>query len=169
MTRRYTYPAAATGAEMDPETMDFFSMVVGLASEHRFRGNTGDPTCTVLRHSMLCALIARLLGAGPEIVFYALVHDLHESITGDMPSPMKKQIPGWHWYEDHVQDRVLSRLGVAEPTADQQVLIRKIDQIALTCDILWSIKRHGNPTPLSAYTIDPDAIVAAKELFPCLR
>lgn len=169
MTRHYTYPTAATGVEMDPETMDFFSMVVGLAGEHRFRGNTGDPTCTVLRHSMLCALIARLLGAGPEVVFYVLVHDLHESITGDMPSPTKKQIPGWRWYEDHIQDRILSRLGVAAPTADQQVLIRKIDQIALACDILWSTKRYGNPTPLSAYTIDPDAIAEAKELFPCLR
>lgn len=170
MTDRYVFPSSMTGSEENPETIDFFDLILGLSTEQRFRGRTGDPGCTVLRHSVLCATIARLRGEPAWLTVFMLFHDFHEGLTTDMPSPLKKQIPGWGDYEGWIERTIRGRLGVGSWDLKKEDLdrIRLIDQIALACDILWSIKRHGNPTPLSAYTIDPGAIEEAKRMFPCL-
>ena len=166
---RYRWPCDFDGSEMPLEpgtTVDFFQAVLGIAHEQRFRGRLGDPTCTVLRHSMVCAVIASRLGYSPENILACLFHDLHEAFVSDMPSLVKKQLPGFVALEKEVENRVMAQLGRSTPDKE---LVAWVDQVALAVDILWARKRYGNPTPLAAYTIDPKAWDEARRLFPSLK
>lgn len=44
---------------------------------------------TVLQHSLVCATLAAASGGSRRLCLAALLHDAHEALTGDVPSPLK--------------------------------------------------------------------------------
>lgn len=70
----------------DPAEIDFRALAAGLAKINRYAGATELPI-SVAQHTGLvvedCTVEARP---------YALLHDFHEALTGDIPTPMKSAI-----------------------------------------------------------------------------
>jgi hypothetical protein len=54
----------------------------------RFAGAL-ESTWSVLQHQLFVHAIAQQAGHSDEDKFYALTHDLHEMVTGDIPTPFK--------------------------------------------------------------------------------
>lgn len=105
------------------------TMVLGRTL--RFGGHA-NPEWTVLHHSMLVALLW-LRAYGPEGVEHALLHDLHEAITGDIPSPVKAAIGRKEI--DRVQDeldlRVYKMVESPLPDTTDKALVKIVDYAAL--------------------------------------
>jgi len=69
-------------------TVDLLDLVVVPGRTVRY-GCFGSTTWTVLHHSMLTQLIWLRAGFPLEKATYAAVHDLHETYTGDITTPIK--------------------------------------------------------------------------------
>jgi hypothetical protein len=103
-------------------------IVFHLGRTRRF-GGWGNPEWTVLHHSMLVSLIW-LRRYGPKDVHLALLHDAHEYITGDIPSPVKRAIgEGVRNLEKALDARIYERLDLGPPVVDPRV--RVVDLAAL--------------------------------------
>jgi hypothetical protein len=112
-------------------------LVVHLGRERRF-GGWGDPNWTVLHHSMLVSLLW-LKAYGPQGVQHALLHDAHEYITGDLPSPVK-QFMGHEQVkllEGFLDDRVREMAGFDEPDASDKHRVKMVDQAALIIEAYY--------------------------------
>lgn len=79
-----------------------------LASERRFAGNYGD--YSVAQHVVLTARVCKAMGGSVQEQFAALHHDDDESVTGDMPKPVKRML---NELGDGAWDRVVQPLQVA--------------------------------------------------------
>lgn len=55
-------------------------------------GGQGDPLVSVMRHTVICAEIADLKYGLKQLTKIALMHDMHEAYTGDIPTPVKRAI-----------------------------------------------------------------------------
>jgi len=105
-------------------------IVFHLGRTRRF-GGWGNPEWTVLHHSLLVSLIW-LRYLGPEGLQFALLHDAHEYITGDIPSPVKHAIgPGARELEKELDRRVYARLGLEQPSVNESLSVRVVDLAAL--------------------------------------
>ena len=64
----------------------------GLGGIPRYLGHTKSPL-SVGQHSVACAEVARELGYSKDWVRAALLHDAAETVFGDVPGPLKRQLP----------------------------------------------------------------------------
>lgn len=72
------------------ETIDFIIRGSEVTRYHTLRTIQEE---TVGHHSHLVAMFCFLLTeASPNLIFAALTHDLAEHVTGDLPSPIKRQL-----------------------------------------------------------------------------
>lgn len=113
------------------ESFNPMDMVMLLGRTHRFGGNA-SLEWKVLHHSMLVALLW-LKSYGSEGVEHALLHDVHEYITGDIPTPVKVAIgrPAIDKVQDELDDRLYAQLGIEPPDAVDEGLITVVDHAAL--------------------------------------
>ena len=87
-----THAPLESGAMVDlarpnPATITIRDIAAGLSKINRFAGATALPY-SVAQH---CCVVARILrdgGAGLETELYGLLHDAHEAMVGDIPSPV---------------------------------------------------------------------------------
>ena len=109
-----------------------------LAKLCRFGG-----ACTefysVAQHSVLCAAYA------PEHLKYqALMHDVHEAITGDMLSPIKQLLPDYQAFERRIASFIRRRLDLPidlDPMIheiDMRMLVTEKRDIMAKCEHEWS-------------------------------
>ena len=82
--------------------IDLEDMVRGLAMTVRFRGQLKD-FYSVLEHQLLVAKLARSEGASLEIQRACMLHDGHEYLTGDFPSPYKHDVPVMRLWEGKIE------------------------------------------------------------------
>jgi hypothetical protein len=88
-----------------------------LAHENRFGGQTPRPY-SVLEHSLLVEYIytstVRDLGEQPldRVRLALLMHDAHEGLVKDMPSPLKKLLPDYRDLESRVELAVHEHFGI---------------------------------------------------------
>lgn len=76
----------------------------------RFAGHPAS-FYSVAQHSLLVEELARLHGEAEEDLLRAcLLHDAHEAYVGDVPSPLKRLIPGWYDFEELVSSSVREAL-----------------------------------------------------------
>lgn len=71
----------------DGHMWDHVTIAHALSQLCRFTGNTLVPY-SVAQHSVLASY-----AVPPEFAFQALMHDAHESVTGDMSGPLKQLCP----------------------------------------------------------------------------
>lgn len=100
---------------MTPEDIDLESTTRSLNQIKRFTGHFElIPPLTVAQHTALCMEIAaRIYPNREDIEFGCLLHDMPESIYGDMSSPFKRCVP------------------------DFRALCKKVDKVFY--DTLWTI------------------------------
>ena len=109
-----------------------------LSRVPRFGGWTTRPY-TVAMHLLTTVHIALCRNEGklPDaelagLALAALTHDLHEAITGDMPTPVKAVLgDAWHSFEDRVKRAVLKKFGLHELNQRHAAEVKACDLIAL--------------------------------------
>lgn len=98
----------------DPESYipDIITVAQTLARIPRFNGHH-DHNYSVAHHSVAGAMALQDAGLDDAALLF-LVHDAHETILGDIPSPLKPHIPGLLEYEARLERHFMAAL--AGPT-----------------------------------------------------
>lgn len=92
--------------------LEQLKMTMNLHNVRRFQTHRLQASKSVAEHSFRVAALYHYLG-GKEII-PALLHDIEESLTSDIPSPIKKNLKGLEMYEDmrpQFEDKKEQRLG----------------------------------------------------------
>jgi hypothetical protein len=75
---------------------------------------------------------------GPGGVHHALLHDFHEYITGDIPSPIKQCLNGgMKALEQHLDLAIYNSLEVILPDADEHRKVKVVDFAALMVESVF--------------------------------
>lgn len=124
---------------LNPKAEDVFAIdiAIGLSRECRFAGGA-KKFYSVAEHSIWCALRAEdLYPHVPLIAFKLLLHDAHEYIWKDLPSPIKHLFPDYVKYATNTQVVINERFSVYYTDADMNI-IAEIDHMALEFE--WECK-----------------------------
>lgn len=105
-----------------------YDTILALSRVPRFAGNTHGEW-TVLQHSLVAHSFAVARGLSPRVKLFALLHDAHEAVTGDVPTPWKS--PELNAFQDDLDRRLWAELSVRAPSENEQALIDGIDRDAL--------------------------------------
>lgn len=84
-------------------------IALGLSHTARFSGQTDRPYY-VAQH---CVLVSKMVD--PQHSLAALLHDATEAFMADIPSPLKKLLPGYVELEKRAEADMCKRFGVAFP------------------------------------------------------
>lgn len=116
-------------------------IALALARLPRFGGHTIDPW-SVAEHSMVVALLARWRGPrspeygtpviGSLVELHGLIHDAHESVTGDTPSSWKTDET--KRMQQALDVRIFASLGIDLPSEEISALIHQCDRAALLAE-----------------------------------
>ena len=99
-------------------TLDF---LLDGAQVRRFHTRATVATETVGHHSHGVATIALLLDpdASRDLIIAALYHDLSEHVTGDIPSPMKREY-GISAQISDIEEKLMLQAGITFPTLSEK-------------------------------------------------
>lgn len=127
-------PSNGQAGRVDP-----FDIVMLLGRKRRF-GDNGDLEFSVLHHSVLVAMIWTIAGFPQDKMVYALIHDFHESYTGDIPSPIKHITPEFYktirGLEKMLDDRIYDFLGIESPDKETKTMVKLCDQASLVMEAM---------------------------------
>lgn len=124
---------------LDPDPMEIFpvDIAVGLARACRFGGHT-KKFYSVAQHSDWCRQAIQLQYPGNDsLAFKALMHDAHEFLLCDIPSPLKMIMPEYDAVAEKLQNAIATRFG-CRISPEDQVLINEVDKAALEWE--WKTK-----------------------------
>lgn len=123
------------------------SIAHSLARLCRFNGHTNE-FYSVAEHSVRCSYLVE-----PELELIAFAHDWHESLVGDVTSPLKRMLPGFEVIDRMARMHVSVSMGVdivdLDPRvihADLQMLSTEKRDLLDPIDLDWDLKL---PEPLS--------------------
>jgi 5'-deoxynucleotidase YfbR-like HD superfamily hydrolase len=126
-----------TGSESpltDSAKVNILDLVVHMGRERRW-GGFGSREWTVLHHSLLVTFLWLKAGFPRDGLVYALIHDAHESFTGDIPSPVKKLMgPGVRELEAKMDTKVHAALDLTPPNAETLRQVKVCDLAALVIE-----------------------------------
>lgn len=132
MSRRYVVTRGGQQVFLDdpkPHNFDPFDTAWALAREPRFAGNYGD--YSVAQHAVNVASAVWTLTEDPVLALAGLHHDDAESVTGDIPSPVKALCPSLQNIEAKLNTVIGIRYEVdlsaeAVKQADRRVLVSEV-------------------------------------------
>lgn len=138
-------------------------IALGLGRMPRFGGQT-TRFWPVLLHSLVCSEIARELELSSRIQLFALLHDAHEAVTADVPTPWKPaELKLW---QDDLDIRLYESFGIELPTDIENSFVGFIDEWALRAEAVAfagpGIMKHFNP----AAPEDLEIVERIGDLFP---
>jgi len=136
-----------------PEQIDIDDMITNLDRTYRWKGAI---PFTVNQHETLVMLIIRHWGGNWQTQFEGLIHDGHEYITGDIPTPFKDGL----WFkakdgslnrvadmQERLQKAIRAKLGFKpeDVAAVDFELVRKADRLALEMEYEYWFVPMRNP------------------------
>lgn len=134
---------------IDPNQIDLGDISRSLSLTYRFNGMTRRPI-SVAEHSLnVVDIMERTMGiSNPGALLAGLMHDAHEFITGDLPSPMKAVVgDAWRNTETHVQRQVLKRFGLWTEYITHRHEIGHADMTALSTERAQLLPQHERAWP----------------------
>jgi 5'-deoxynucleotidase YfbR-like HD superfamily hydrolase len=106
------------------------AMALGLSRTFRFAGQTLLPWTVADHMNCLARYIRRVHGPfRSRLTLLLLLHDAHESMTGDVPTSFKT--PDMKALQKDLDQRIFASLNVALPSESEKVEIRYFDEMAL--------------------------------------
>lgn len=114
-----------------------FDIAVGLGRECRWGGHT-KKFYSVAEHSVECYKLAAV--KYPENIllqFKVLMHDAHEAYIKDLPTPLKKLLPGYDILRERWQTVIEERYNCRCSISDEEI-IKEIDVEVLEWE--WKYK-----------------------------
>jgi len=134
-----------------PYTPSLSEIAHSLAHINRFTGHA-KRTYSVAEHSLLVADMVAHAGLGPMEQICALMHDAHESITGDVATPIKEVLgDAWYRFERAEQNALLGAYGLVDAMADHAKTVKHYDLMALATerrDLLPYFAHTNTPWPV---------------------
>lgn len=122
------------GPERAHNRLDIATLAHHLAIINRFTGATTRPY-SVAEHSLLCADIADQQGCSKAVQLACLMHDVHEAVTGDASSPVKRTLGSpWHAFESPHANAVRRHFGLQSTFAAHHRAIHAVDLVALATE-----------------------------------
>lgn len=118
-----------------------FDIVMHMGRERRF-GNAGDPEYSIMHHTFLGVFIWLRLGYPIEELVHWILHDCHEYVTGDMPTPLKRlinELAGKEvtkLVEKRIDNRIYEHYGVPAPSAKVKERVKHVDRVAAVMESL---------------------------------
>lgn len=147
--------------DMAANELDIRDIARPLSRIPRFGGNTTKPIC-VAEHCLAVTDIIEDMGHDKHVQLHALLHDAHEAMTGDIPSPFQRYVATWssstNWIkqvQEVIQDNILSCLKVrrleeypsAKAIRDADLFALKIERDLYMPSLLeWDID-NVSPNP----------------------
>jgi 5'-deoxynucleotidase YfbR-like HD superfamily hydrolase len=154
-------PITYTGRLVDidgPAAPSLIDIAIGLSRQPRFGGQTGR-WWSVLDHSLFCDELVRAMLAekGYPLVLGAyddeeslrrcrlavLLHDAHEALTGDVPTPLKT--PDFKVMQQQLDVRIFDAFfpgGYGYYSTDTHFVVKDVDRTALSAEA-WTFLPHG--------------------------
>ena len=139
----------------DPESFTIIDLAMALSRICRFGGHCQE-FYSVAQHSVLASYLVP-----KEKAFKTLMHDAHEALVGDMPSPMKLLCPDYKMLEKKIERVVLTKFGI-DPEPDDDVkladmIMLKTEQrdLMLNTDE-WSFAPNIKPMPVKIVPASSD-------------
>jgi uncharacterized protein len=140
-----------SGHEVRSNQIDIRDVAQSLAQINRFTGHCHRPYC-VAEHSMLVADLAKRDGKSALIQYACLMHDGHESTSGDVSSPAKHAIGlGWATFEHRQADVFRRQFGLLTAFQAYRDLINHYDLVALATerrDLTSYDAKRNQPWPI---------------------
>lgn len=129
-------------------------IAISLARLPRFGGHCRR-RWTVAHHSLACAEMARTLERVPDsrLQLHLLLHDAHESVTGDVTRHWKtKQVKA---QQEELDERIYHFYELPRPTPEEKIRIKEIDDQAMIAEgyflgpsgIIEFYLEEGRPKP----------------------
>lgn len=122
--------------------LELLEVATHLSKINRFAGATNVPY-SVAQHSMVVADILLDWKLGPHTALHGLLHDAHESVTSDIPTPFQvrvAQLAGFDVIEmakKELDDAIMPAFGIAwPPKAAVAKAVKHADRIALIGEVL---------------------------------
>ena len=138
------YSGQVINPEAMPVTLEITDFARGLATKYRYSGQS-KYLIDVAQHSlMVCELVAAIKPDNYKVQMMALLHDIEEAITGDIPTGIKTYLDSDfdpYWSSNGLKDKLIDMRGNIQyslvdtcagilPLEDQQ-LIDEMDQVAM--------------------------------------
>lgn len=125
-----------------PETIFPVDIAIGLSRQCRFGGHT-KKFYSVAEHSMQCLEMALFeYNHLPYLPLKVLLHDAHEFILGDVPTPLKKLLTEYEYIAQRLQNTIHYRFGV-KITPDEEKAIKEIDKKVLEWEWQNKVLKHS--------------------------
>ena len=132
------------------QDIDLRDIAISLCRQNRYLGHTAMPW-SVAQHSILCGMIAQIVGLSSSLQQAIFIHDVHETWFQDIISPIIHEYATQSYKEDQKKaDRVIFKFFGLEHHLDNEMSIQMtklVDKVA--CVIEQIFLRPGYD-----YTID---------------
>ena len=149
--REHLLPGHPERAPLPPYKPSLSEIGHSLAHINRFTGHA-KRAYSVAEHSLLVADMANADGMGTMVELCALMHDAHESITGDVATPIKQVLgDSWGRFERAEQDALLHTYGLVDAMAEHASIVKFYDRKALATerrDLLAFYQHSSTPWPI---------------------
>lgn len=117
-------------------------IAVQLCRLWRWAG-AGRRPWTVGLHSIAVQQILQQRGFGPYVQLIGALHDAHEVLTNDVPSPYKST--EFRQMQDRIQYRIIASLGLRQPTTEESLVVHQADHDAAVAETYLLYCPHGQP------------------------
>lgn len=147
-----TYTQTFSGHMVDilnvkPSDIYMMDVIRSLQKQVRFNGHS-TVTVDLITHSIMVCEIAN-----EDAKPYALVHDFHEYLTGDIPGPMRnavmsffpdEPIDPFHHIKNRIDIAIYEAFGLETPSADVLKEVKRADLVALSTDKNFTMRKQIN-------------------------
>ena len=139
------------------DTIYFDDIAYALSRIARFNGHTlGSFQYSVAQHSLWCAWVAQThFKMPPATTLKVLLHDAHEAYTGDVVSPLKRQLEYISLIQERLQNAIHDALHIKACVVQENNLISIIDGWAVAIESRYLMSSRGKYCKPSAM---PDAL-----------
>lgn len=110
-----------------PEQVALADLAHGLSNVCRGAGQTAF-FYSVALHSIHVTEELKRNDESELVQFYGLLHDAAEAYVTDIPSPLKRHLPGYREIEDDIQAAVWDAFAVDPPTDTQYRAVKRADR-----------------------------------------
>lgn len=142
-----------------PEKFDFDINVIAhsLSNICRFTGQVRE-FYSVAQHSVIVSHLV-----APEFALVALMHDMAESVLGDVSSPLKSMLSEYRAIENRVEAAMAAYFGLPFPFPSE---VKDADMVALATEKrdlmhapeileVWNMIENVHPSPLKIIPMPP--------------